>query len=386
MTMSGPVASDAKGAAPTLSEGTVKGPDYAGTGLVNLIAEIEVRLTGTSRSEPLTPDLAAAIPNASSIVLVLFDGLGDLQLNHSGAETFRQARVGTLEAPFPTTTTVSMSTIATGTGPATHGVIAHLAWIPELGRVVNTLKWVDLSGAAVAYPTGRLLPAPNLWERLTAGGIRVVTVQPAGFASTPLTAALYRGAEFVGAETPDEFVNKTVEAAAAERTLVFTYVPPVDFAAHVYGLSSPEYSEAMATAVSIWSGIADRLPAHAVMIGTADHGVPAIAETGKILVRDKLYTPLDFWGDPRAVMVRGSQRLIGRLAAETGAEVVKSERFVPWLGPGPRHKDLDRRLPDAVLLAPKGKVILPPGFDKRLVGYHGGLSREEVAVPLLVAR
>ena len=84
-------------------------------------------------------------------------------------------------------------------------------------------------------------------------------------------------------------------------------------------------------------------------------------------------------------MVRGSRRLIGRLAAETGALLIEPEQFVPWLGPGPRHKELDRRLPDAVLLAPPGKVILPPGFDKRLVGYHGGLSREEVAVPLLVA-
>jgi hypothetical protein len=384
--MSGPVSTDAKGLAPTLSEGMPIGPDYAGTGLLNLVAEIEARLTGTARAKGLATDLASAIPEASSIILVLFDGLGDLQLNHPGAEVFRGARLGALDAPFPTTTTVSMSTIATGTSPSTHGVIAHLSWFPELGRVVNTLKWVDLSGAAVDYPTGRLLPSPNLWERLTAGGIRTVTVQPAGFVTTPLTAALYRGAEFVGAKTPDEFVTRTVEAAATERTLVFTYVPPVDFAAHVFGLESPEYSEAMATAAGIWSGIVERLPANAVMIGTADHGVPAIAETGKILVRNKVYLPLDFWGDPRAVMVRGSQRLIGRLIAETGAVGVNPEQFIPWLGPGPRHKELDRRMPDAVLLAPPGKVILPPGFDKRLVGYHGGLSREEVAVPLLVAR
>lgn len=384
--MPGPVSSDTKGVAPTSSEGTAQGPDYAGTGLLNLVAEIELRLTGTSRTKGLASNLAATIPVASSIVLVLFDGLGDLQLDHPRAQELRQARAGTLEAPFPTTTTVSMSTIATGTAPSTHGVIAHLAWIPELGKVVNTLKWVDLGGTAVDYPTGRLLPAPNLWERLTAAGNRVVTVQPAGFATTPLTAALYRGAEFVGAGSPEEFVDKTLRAAAAKGTLVFTYVPPVDFAAHVFGLASPQYSEAMMTAAGIWSGIASRLPGHAVMVGTADHGVPAIAETGKILVRNNLYRPLDFWGDPRAVMVRGSQRLIRRLAAETGAELVEPERFVPWLGPGPPHQDLDRRLPDALLLAPRGKVILPPGFDKRLVGYHGGLSREEVAVPLLVAR
>ena len=350
------------------------------------MAEVEARLTGTAQADRLSAHLASTIPDAASIVLVLFDGLGDAQLGHSGAARFRQDRQGALDAPFPTTTTVSLSTIATGTSPSTHGVIAHLSWFPEVGRVVNTLKWVDLSGAPVDYPTHRLLPSPNLWERLAKGGIRTVTVQPTGFASTPLTAALYRSAGFAGAGSPEEVVERTVEAAAVEGTLVFTYVPQVDFAAHVFGPGTPEYDEAMATAVGVWSRIAERLPAGAVMIGTADHGVPAIPESGKVLIRNPIYHPLDFWGDPRAVMVRGSRRLVRRLVAETGALLVEPEQFVPWLGPGPRHKELERRLPDAILLAPVGKVILPPGFDKRLVGYHGGLSSEEVAVPLLVSR
>jgi hypothetical protein len=47
-------------------------------------------------------------------------------------------------------------------------------------------------------------------------------------------------------------------------------------------------------------------------------------------------------------------------------------------------QSLGPRLPTAVLAAPEGKVILPKGFDKRLVGYHGGLAYQEVEVPLLV--
>ncbi|MGH8928786.1 MAG: alkaline phosphatase family protein, partial [Acidimicrobiia bacterium] len=217
-------------------------------------------------------------------------------------------------------------------------------------------------------------------------GVRAVTVQPAGFESTPLTAALYRGCEFVGAATPEEFVADTLAAATGEPTLVFTYLSPVDYAAHVFGQDAPEYTEAVAVVASIWSGIARGLLDRVVMVGTADHGVPGIPESGKILIRNEIYRPLDFWGDPRAVMIRGSQRLIKRLAAETGAELVTPDRFGPWLGPGPRHKRLDERLPDAVLLAPPGTVLLPPGFDKRLSGYHGGLTPEELAVPLLVAR
>ena len=367
------------------SEAIPTGPDHTGSGLVNLMAEIETRLSGTAQARRLTESLASTIPAAASIILVLFDGLGDAQLDHPAAGVLLSARRGALDAPFPTTTTVSMSTVATGTSPSVHGVIAHLSWFPELGRVVNTLKWVDLSGATVNYPTGRLLPSPNLWERLAERGIRTVTVQPAGFAATPLTAALYRGAEFVGAETVDQVVGLTVESAATPGSLVFTYLPHVDVAAHVFGQESPQYEEALAKAVGVWSGIAKRLPNGAVMIGTADHGVPGFPERAKVLVRNDLYRPLEFWGDPRAVMVRGSSRLIRSLAAATGGKLIGPNHFIPWLGPGPKHPDLERRLPDAVLLAPPGKVILPPGFDKRLVGYHGGLSPEEVSIPLLVA-
>ena len=54
---------------------------------------------------------------------------------------------------------------------------------------------------------------------------------------------------------------------------VFTYWPPVDFAAHVFGMQSLEYAEAVAEVAEIWSGMAKALPRGAVLLGTADHGM-----------------------------------------------------------------------------------------------------------------
>ena len=48
------------------------------------------------------------------------------------------------------------------------------------------------------------------------------------------------------------------------------------------------------------------------------------------------------------------------------------------------HPQIDERLPDAVLLAPDRRLLIPSGFDKRLVGYHGGLDPREATIPLLV--
>ena len=117
----------------------------------------------------------------------------------------------------------------------------------------------------------------------------------------------------------------------------------------------------MATAAGIWSGIAERSSRRSDDDRNRRSRGPGDPRgTERSLSGIPIYQPLDFWGDPRAVMVRGSQRLIRRLAAETGAVLIKPEQFLPWLGPGHPHHDLDRRLPDSILLAPPGKVILAP--------------------------
>lgn len=320
----------------------------------------------------------------TSVVLVLFDGLGTQFLGER-VPHLTASHTGNLRAPFPSTTTVSLTTLTTGREPAAHGVIGHLMWQPEVARVVNMLKFVDLSGAPVELEYPEIIPQPNLWERLAAQGIEAITVQPADFVDTPLTRMLYRGCRFVGAREASDFVEATVVAASVPRRLVFTYLPPVDFAAHVFGTGSAEVGEALTWVDGIWADLSARLPPGVKMFGTADHGVMEIPEEGKILIRDERYRPLDYWGDPRAVMVRGSMRLIRELGNVTGARLLTREEFRPWLGEGDEHPRLESRLPDTVLLARPGTVILPPGFDKRLRGYHGGIDPIEVEVPLLVA-
>ena len=144
-------------------------PDYSGGSLVNLVAELEYRLIGSSPSPPLHDNLAGLIPGVSTYVLFLFDGLGTLQLDHPAATPFVGSLKASLDSPFPATTTVSLATIATGLPPSQHGLLGYQLWIPEVEQVVNTIKWTTLWGKSVSFDTGKLLPEPNLWERLLAG-------------------------------------------------------------------------------------------------------------------------------------------------------------------------------------------------------------------------
>jgi hypothetical protein len=355
-------------------------PSYHSRGLVNLMAELETRLIGKAPSPPLDPEIASSIPEGRSYVLVLFDGLGVAQLGHDAAAALRRSHRATLHAPFPSTTSVALATIATGLPASQHGLVAHLTWLEEVGRVVNTLKWVDLTGERVSHDYSSFLPGPNLWERLRSGGIEPITVQPGPFEGSPLSRLAYRGARFEATWDDHDLVEATVALASEPNRLVFTYFWRVDFAGHVHGLRASEFADSLALASNIWEGIAAAAPADVTVVGTADHGLIEYPEEDKVLIRQKEYRGLRFAGDPRGVQVWGEQPLLVDLAKETGSELVDP---IGLLGPDPGPL-ARQRAGDGLLLPPPGKVLLPPGFDKRLHSYHGGLDPAELEVPLLV--
>ena len=348
-------------------------PSYDGAGLVNLMAEIEARLGGS----PKAPGLDEALPESPTYVLVLFDGLGVAQLAHPGARAFSASQSSTLTCGFPSTTSTSLSTIATGLPPSQHGTIGHLVYRDDLDKVVNTLKWMDLTGQPVAFEYRSVLPELNLWERLRAGGVEPITVQPGGFQGSPLSRALYRGARFEAAWDWTDLVDATVTLAAEPNRFIFTYVPFVDVAGHSFGLESPEFGEAMKVAASIWDGIVAAVAPSVQVVGTADHGLLAVADESKLRVLDRDH--LRFAGDSRVLQVWGTNA--HSIVDELGGTAIDG---LAMLGPNPSQETLGRA-PQTWIHAPTGSGLYPPAFDRRLHAYHGGLSTAEMEIPLLLA-
>ena len=357
-------------------------PDYSGGGLVNLVAELERRLTGKAASPGLRPDLAAAIPDAATYLLVFCDGLGDSQLAHPEAASLTASRRGTVDAGFPTTTTVSLATVATGLPPAGHGLIAYQLWLPEAGQVANTIKWTTLWGDPLTLDFDAFLPRPNTWERLSAAGREPVALQPLSFDGTPLTRALYRGCRREAYADAGEAVAAARQLARPGGRLVFLYLPQVDFAAHVGGQGSDMYRQALRLTAGVWEALAASLPPGVVMVGTADHGHVDIPKDRQVRLARADHEGRTLYGDPRALFVRGEG---ASLAERLPAAWVPLAEMEGWWGPGRPHPRFTERLPDGVLLADPGYALLHRFSDDRLIGQHGGLTAEELEVPLLVA-
>ena len=361
-------------------------PDYDGGSLLNLIGELEHRLTGESPSARLHRHLGDLLPDAASYLIVVCDGLGAGQLGHPRAASLAGAMAGQIDACFPTTTTVNLATIATGLAPSRHGILGYQLYLPDAGdsgEVANTIKWTTLWGEPLAVDTAALLPRPNLWERLVAAGVEPVTVQPAHFAGSPLSLMLYRGCRFEGITTYDDLVHASVDLASTPGRLVLAYLPEVDYAAHVHGQASPEYAAAIGLVDTMWSRMASRIRPGVTMVGTADHGHLDVAQTRQIRIRREHHDGRVFSGDSRVMFVHGDG---AELAEDLPATWVSQREMDGWWGPGPVESAYSGRLPDGALVADDGHMVLHRYSDQRLIGNHGGLTEAELRIPLLVAR
>jgi len=355
-------------------------PDYVGRGLVNLVNELEFRMSGSSPHPGLASDLASRVPHAHSYVMVLFDGLGASQLNHSEAQDLAVSLSGTIDAPFPSTTTVSLATIATGKVPAEHGLIGYLLWEPSAGTIINTIHMTSAWGEPVDLDLDSFLPAPRMWDRLRSAGVEPVVIQPFNFASSPLTRVLYGTTRFEGYHSPDEAVAVTRDVASHPNRFIFLYVPFVDVAAHMAGQDSEAYTEAMRVVNAIWNRLSAVLPHTVTMVGTADHGHVDIDDANRILLPDSVVDSARHFGDGRSLYVTGDPT---ETLSATGGVWVPADELHGYLGGGisPRYRD---RLPDGAVLMPDGVAAFTPYMNHRLIGQHGGLSAAEREIPLLV--
>ena len=359
-------------------------PSYDGANLANLAAELEIRLTGRSPTRGLRLGLAELIPHTRNYLLLIIDGLGDQQLAHPAAATLRRHRRAALSAPFPTTTTVGLSSVATALAPMQHGVIGYTQWMPTLRTVVNMLEWVNMPGGQpIACDPATFHPSPNLYERVGAAGVRTVIFQPAELLDTPLSDMLCRGAERHGYSSPFD-IRPSALFGAGNRTLAVVYTTAVDTAAHASGQRSQAYSAALSQTGQAWEHFRRSLPRDTTLVGSADHGHCDIPPDGKIYLDENLTDGMQWWGDGRVLMFSGPLERVHRIARQTGAQFVSAEQLHQWLGGGPPHPALSE-FPTAALLAPPGTIILPQYLPNSNVGHHGGITPHELLIPLLVA-
>jgi hypothetical protein len=356
---------------------------------------------------------AIDLPEATSACVVLIDGLGlELLLGCDRRSVpFLHAMLAEgasgdgLDACFPSSTPISLCSLGTGRTPGEHGIVGFTMHVPPVPHVLECLAWtaygsrIDLS---VVLPPETLQPCEPLAASAARGGIATTVVSLAEHVGTGLTRAAFRGAVFDSFARFDDLDGRVASVARrlrAGRALVYTYDARLDTAAHVYGIGSAEWRDALVATDRLLAALARALPPGAVLLVTGDHGglnVPA-PERIDLADRPDLAADVAFLsGDPRTRHVHAAPGRADRLldvwrgGLDDGWVVLSRTEVVGagLLGPAVRDNVLPR-IGDVVAVATGGAGVFDRTrfpWELRLAAFHGAMTPAELRVPLLIHR
>ncbi|MGW3548908.1 alkaline phosphatase family protein [Janibacter hoylei] len=336
---------------------------------------------------------------ARRAVVVLVDGLGAQLLARRGghAPFLRQLlqdadAARTIDCGFPSTTATSMGTFGTGTLAGAHGLVGYEAYDPDTDSVFNELSWEN--GPAPR----RWQPAPTVFEAAVEAGVGVTRIGPGFFDGSGLTEAALRGGSFVAASSLAQRVDATLRAVRAQpRGLVYLYWGDIDKVGHVHGCDSHEWVAELESVDAELARLASSLPRDTALHITADHGMVDVP----LEARPDIATDADLdagvrhvSGEPRCVQlhVRPGARddVVDTWRARLGEDalVVTTEEAIEAGWFGTVSASVRPRIGD-VIAAMTGPVAVVDSRRHRpelrsLLGVHGSITADEVAVPWLV--
>lgn len=397
-------------------------PNYDGGGLLNLPATVLDVLGAREARDalPLTGLDPALREGVRQVVVILADGLGWWQLEmfcDRGDTPFlaelrdrarRGDRAQLIDATtvFPSTTAAAITTMNTARTPLEHGNIAYFIWLEEFAQVTAMLRWgpaITRRGSYFDDPAvdpRRFALVPSIHARLRGRGIASYVIEPEIFRSEAMTRMHAAEASYVGYLLPSSMGVRLRGLLNAPRpSYVYAYWSGIDTVSHQYGPRSEEAAmEAALFDLDLRRAVGDSGPGDTLFFLTADHG-HAMTDPDKMLdivgdeeLRALLRNPPA--GEPRLVFLHTDhpervRKHIDRKWPGLVTLLDRDELIDAGLFGRGDPVIARRRIGEVVALLDRdlsASIVKVEGQTIRHRGSHGGMSADEMRIPILAWR
>ena len=327
-------------------------------------------------------------------LLFLIDGFGFDTLS-TYAEVMptmsRMLNHGLVQTSFPSTTATSLATLTTGELPGVHGMLGYTVQVPRSGgRLLNALKWDE------RVDPENWQPVETLFQKATQVGISVTHVAAKRYENSGFTRAVFRGAEYKGANVVADLVSETKQALQKTPSFVYLYVNDLDNAGHSDGVGSDKWIAALSAIDQMVSQLMKEVPKGTRIWVTSDHGMINVEDKIIIGQDNPLLTGINvIAGEPRArhlylsddsVQAREDVASLWQQYLQEKALVLTREQAIASnLFGGQISADAVDRMGEVIAIAQGGVVLLDPeraDKESAMVGHHGGNSDIESQVGL----
>jgi len=377
-------------------------PNYQSNSLVNLMSRLASEFGAAPQVYPQFEH--ASLPTFAdyqNIVLLIIDGLGAGYVDAQSG--FLQAhKVTELTSVFPTTTASAITTFMTGLAPQQHGLTGWFTYLKELGAVTAVLP-CQLRGSREpleerGIDIATLYGHTPFFDRLQAPS---TVLAPEWIVDSPFNIAHSGRARRQGyTDLASMLAHLTRIVRDGDRQYVYAYWPDFDRLSHQFGNASAQvaahYRELDTALAQFHVAIADT---STLLLITADHGFIDTRPERLInvhehpVLHDCLSLPLS--GEPRVaycyVHPHKSQTFVDYVQTHFAKQMTlyDSRDLLAQgaFGLGEAHPQLAQRIGDYTLMMQDNYVIKDwlvgekPFFQ---YGVHGGISEQEMQVPLIV--
>lgn len=381
-------------------------PDYQGGSIVNLMSSLALGLQGRAGPYPTSKLLSPEeIAQATHVILLVIDGLGYRYFQRQ-ASLLKPYLRGAKTSVFPTSTAPAVTTFMTGVAPQQHAVTGWFMYLKELGTVATILpfrpRWGDVSFTTAGIDVESLVGWPPFTANLPTKSYHVV---PQTLMDSAYSKACAGPARRVGYDTWADclaaMTHLVQQNRSQQRCYLYAYWPYLDALCHEQGVSSPAVGNHLG---QLEQGIKELLQvlrgSRTLLIVTADHGFIDTTPAAKVsmdqhpMLTNCLAVPL--CGEPRLAYcyLRPNReedfkhyihaRLHQQFSLHLSTELLQND----WFGIGQPDPRLADRIGDFILIPQDHYTVkdsLPTDPLWHDVGVHGGVSEDEMYVPLITA-
>ena len=377
-------------------------PDYNGGSIVNLMSSISKSLGGKPKYRTLKILPPRELDNSKNTVLMVIDGLGLEFLKKNGKGTvFEKYLRGNITSVFPPTTAAAITTFKTGVAPQQHTVTSWFMNLKEIGVISAFLPFKSRSGNfdfSTKVKMKDILSQKNFFDSIKVPSFMVTKKDIVDSAYSKLLSGKSQRLAYKTLEGFFRQIKKVINSSNRKK-FIYAYWPEFDIICHKHGVKSKKAKEHFRELNRKLSRFIKNIEGtDTTLIITADHGLidcKTIYLEKHPKLKECLSLPL--CGEPRTVYcyvhpskAREFEKYVGEKLKKF-CYLYKSEELVRknYFGLFKPNKRIFQRIGDYTLIMKenymlKDKILGEKSYN--FIGHHGGVSKEEMIVPLIVIK
>ncbi len=399
-------------------------PLYESYCFANLPQTVEYMLTGEGH-HALPPDVFGNLPTRYNKLILFFVDAFGWRFFERYAEKYeflkmllRHGVISKMTSQFPSTTAAHVTCMHTGLNVGQSGVYEWNYYEPLVDEVITPLIFAYAGDKdrdtlmRAGIPADAYFPRHTIYQRLQSKAVASYVFQSAAYTPSTFSNVVYKGATVIPYRGLSDALTHLAELVLSDKAPVayyFLYFDKIDAICHTYGPNSNQFEQIIDAflrmmAELFYKRLAGKIE-HALFVMTADHGqievdprrtfflnwhaagIEQYMQTnrnGKLIVpagsaRDMFLHIKEEWIDEAIALL---QKRLGNKA-----EVYRTQQLVAqnFFGSAQPSNEFMARVGNVVILPYRYESVWwyeTGRFDMHFLGHHGGLTPEEMEIPL----